>query len=53
MTIGDLATMYVIDWLSAGIMDGVPPAVVEPFPNLTALVTKVKEHPNMAGYNFA
>ena len=52
MSIGDLAAMYVIDWLSAGIMDGVPPSVVEPFANLTALVAKVKGHPGMAGYNF-
>eukprot|EP00045_Choanoeca_perplexa_P018566 m.293107 g.293107 ORF g.293107 m.293107 type:complete len:205 (+) comp18541_c0_seq1:39-653(+) len=53
ISIGDLAAMYVIDWLSAGIMDGIPSSVVTPFANLTALVDKVKAHPNMAGYNFA
>eukprot|EP00730_Choanoeca_flexa_P016141 TRINITY_DN7569_c0_g1_i1.p1 TRINITY_DN7569_c0_g1~~TRINITY_DN7569_c0_g1_i1.p1 ORF type:complete len:206 (+),score=60.66 TRINITY_DN7569_c0_g1_i1:102-719(+) len=52
LTVGDFAAMYVVDWIGSGIMDGIPPSVLDAFPNLTNLVKAVKAHPKMAGYNF-
>jgi glutathione S-transferase len=43
LTVADLAIWRLADWLTSGVLDGIPSTLLDPFPRLTALYNAVDE----------
>lgn len=49
LTVADLAIWRLAGWLSAGVIDGIPPGYVSSsFPAILSVVKKVDEHPKVS-----
>jgi glutathione S-transferase len=53
ITIADLCLCQVIDWFASGLLDGVPPTILDPCPKLKALLAAVKADPAIAAWDAA
>jgi Glutathione S-transferase, C-terminal domain len=50
LTVADIAVSIYVQWLTSGLLDGVPKTVLQPFPLLQELVTNTMAHPKIAAY---
>ena len=47
MTIADIAMWRLLGWLTSGIIDGIPTTIVDNYPKLKNIHTKVHLHPKV------
>ena len=47
MTIADIAMWRLLGWLTSGIIDGIPPSIVDNYPKLKNIHYKVHHHPKV------
>lgn len=50
MTVGDLALWRLLDWLSSGMLDGIPTSLVDPYPCLRRLMDAVGGNDEVRGW---
>ena len=50
LTIADLATWRLIEWLSSGVLDGIPPTVTAPYPRLLRHMNSVANLDEIKGW---
>jgi glutathione S-transferase len=50
MTVADLKLFCILDNLKSGILDGIPPAITEPYAKLQKLYDTVAKHEKVAAY---
>lgn len=53
LSIADLQAASTLSWVSSGMLGGVPPTVLDPYPLLKELVARVTSHPKIAAWNCA
>lgn len=53
LSIGDIAVVARLMWLSDGSLDGIPTTLVDDYPLLSALVKRVNAEPKIAAYQQA
>ena len=47
MTIADIAMWRLLGWLTSGIIDGIPPSIIDNYPKLKNIHYKVHHHPKV------
>jgi glutathione S-transferase len=50
LSVADIKLFVVLAWLKGGVLDHVPATVVDPFPKLTKLHDRVKQHPKIVAW---